>query len=74
MRKSQFTDADRCSLTIFKALADNAGQAGTARELKMTFENSQANNDAPRGSKRRGCFRFSFFSFSSAATAEDAGV
>jgi hypothetical protein len=37
--------------------------------VKMTLKNSQGNDDAPRVSKRRG-----FFSFSGAATAEDAGV
>ena len=34
----------------------------------------QDNNNAARGDRRLGCFRFSFFSFSTAATAEDAGV
>jgi hypothetical protein len=40
----------------------------------MAFENSQPNNDTPRASKLRGFFRFSFFSFSTAAIAEGAGV
>ncbi len=40
----------------------------------MTFGDSQANNDTVRGIERCRFFRFSFFSFSTAATAEDAGV
>jgi hypothetical protein len=40
----------------------------------MAFGNSQAKNDAARGGKRCAFFRFSFFSFSTAAIAEGAGV
>ncbi len=40
----------------------------------MAFGNLQPNNDAPRASKQRGFLRFSFFSFSTAAIAEGAGV
>jgi hypothetical protein len=41
---------------------------------KMDFEVLQANNDAARGDRHCSSFRFSFFSFSTAAKAEDAGV
>jgi hypothetical protein len=40
----------------------------------MAFGALQANNDAVRDIQRCGFFRFSFFSFSTAAIAEDAGV
>ncbi len=40
----------------------------------MAFWTSNAKSDAQRGSNRCGLFAFSFFWFSTAATAEGAGV
>lgn len=40
----------------------------------MASVNSQARNNATNGGNRCGFFRFSFFSFSAAATAEGIGV
>lgn len=40
----------------------------------MVFGNSQTNNDHTKDAQRSGFFWFSFFSFSTAATAEGAEV
>ena len=61
-------------LTAFEPLHDNADQARNNQRVKMTLRNSQANDDATRGTKRCGFFWFGFFNFSTAATAEGAGV
>lgn len=60
-------------MTALDALADNARQAETISEQQMTFDKTQGNRDVARSSQHIGFFRFSFFSFSTAAIAEGAG-